>query len=208
MESLKIAAVVLAAGNSSRMGVRNKLLMDIKGKTVIKQVVDGVLSTGIGPVLVILGYQAGFVRKSLGEQSVKFKMNPNWKAGMATSIIAGVESIPGPVDGAMIVLGDMPTLDSKTLQHLVMTFREFEGRKIVYPTYNSQQGNPVIFPKSMFSELMDLKGDRGGKSILENNLEMAVAVNVENPCVLWDVDTQAELKEAKRILRGVINDPS
>lgn len=202
MEYLRIAALVLAAGNSSRMREGNKLLMDVNGKIVIKHIIDEVLKAKMALVRVILGYQDRLIRETLGDESIKFVVNSEWKSGMSTSIRSGITSLPTGIHGAMIILGDMPTLNSKIFRSLVLAFNQNEGKKIVYPTFKRLQGNPVIFPRKLFSELLTLEGDKGGKSVLLHNIDLSIAVDIGYPHVLHDVDTQDDLKKAGKLIRG------
>ena len=146
-----ISATILAAGGSSRMGDENKLLLPFNGGMVISQICHTVLNSGLKPVIVVTGFQHRAVEKVLPGSVDQITYNRHWESGMASSIYAGLSALPGNVDGNMIVLGDMPLIKDRTLKQLIDQFRDYEGKRIVYPIFSDQQANPVIFPKKYFS---------------------------------------------------------
>jgi len=184
-----IAAILPAAGESERMGGRNKLLLPWSTSTVIGKVIESLLEAGIANIVVTLGHDAENVRQSIQHAPVKIFYNPLHGEGMSTSIVQGVKLLPEGDDGIMIALADMPAVRPATLSMLCAQFREHGGSSIIVPVHEKQQGNPVIFPGSLRSELLRLDGDRGAKEILRKHNDRVVRVPTEDPGVCMDVDT-------------------
>lgn len=189
---MKIAAVILAAGGSVRLGGSNKLLLPIGGIPIIKRVVEAVLKAGYDPVAVVTGFEASRVRAVLSDPRLMIRHNRRWKTGMSSSIQTGIAALPEDVGGALIVLGDMPATTSATLTKLQRCFVSQDDPKIVYPTYRDRQANPVLFPKRFFPELLALKNDRGGKTVLRRHPEATLALEVDSEEVILDCDTREE----------------
>ena len=188
-----IAAVVLAAGCSRRMGAQNKLLLPWGDGTVIEAVVRAVLDSGLGVVRIVVGHEAEEVRQVLSSLPVEFVLNHRFAEGMASSIAAGVNAVEDSASGFMILLGDMPSVRPETLRRLCSVFCGDGGGGMVAPYLDGRQGNPVIFPASMREELAALEGDRGAKSLLARHAVRVTAVDVHDSGILADIDTPAEL---------------
>lgn len=162
-----IAAIVLAAGLSRRMG-RAKLLLDWGGKPVIRRVVEQVKAGGVDEVLVVLGHEAPTIREALKGLPVRFVENPEPEAGQASSIACGVSALGPAASAALIALGDQPALPPEVIPRLVETFNQ-TGKAIVAPLYRGVQGTPVLFAAAVFPELRTLTGDRGARSVIEKD---------------------------------------
>jgi molybdenum cofactor cytidylyltransferase len=188
----QIAAVVLAAGKSTRMG-SNKLLKPIKGKPMIRQTVETVLQSRASPVVVVTGHDASRIREALDGLDVSFVSNPHYDQGLSTSLAAGVAGLPPKVEGALMVLGDMPLVPVTTLNKLIAAFDPQEARSICLPVYQGERGNPILWGRQHFPEFQGLKGDRGAKVLLVVNSDQVVEVPVGNAGVLTDFDTPESL---------------
>ncbi|HHY36360.1 MAG TPA: putative selenium-dependent hydroxylase accessory protein YqeC, partial [Firmicutes bacterium] len=160
-----LAAVVLAAGASRRLGGRNKLLLPWQGKTVIRQVVENTLAA-VPEVIVVTGYQAERVEEALRGLPVKIIRNPNYTGGQAASLQRGLEAVDPASRGAMFVLGDQPLVPPALLKTLALAFI-IEEPLALYPRYRGQRGNPVLFARPTFPALAQTTGDRGGRQLLE-----------------------------------------
>lgn len=190
----RIAALILAAGQSSRMRPINKLLAQMpSGQTMIEQTVDHVISSGVAPVLVITGHQDAELRGRLEKKPVRFVHAPDYADGLAASLRAGIAALAGDVAAALICLGDMPLVSPAVLDHIVAAFDPAEGRDIVIPTYDGQRGNPVLWGKRFFPELLSLTGDAGARQIMHRHMEFIVEVAVDSEAVLQDFDTHEML---------------
>ena len=187
---MKISAIILAAGGSTRMAGKNKLLLPYNNKSIINHVCRTVLNTGVNPVIVVTGFENSRVEEELPRDINIIVNNNNWKRGMASSIYRGISALSEDVHGSMIVLGDMPLITHLTLDLLIGEFKNHEGGKIVYPLYDNRQANPVIFPKKYFQEILSSNGDRGCKKVLKKYPDDAIGIPIESDEVVLDCDTQ------------------
>lgn len=188
----RIAAVVLAAGLSSRMGA-NKLLVEISGQSLIRRTVQAALASHASPVIVVTGRDAGRIEKALSGLNVRFVENLNFANGLSTSLKSGLNAVPGENDGALIVLGDMPSVTPALLDTLIAAFNPVEGRAICVATHAGKRGNPVLWARRFFPEMMALEGDVGAKHIVAANDEMVCEVEAPDDAPLIDIDTKEDL---------------
>ncbi|MQY62963.1 MAG: NTP transferase domain-containing protein [Calditrichaeota bacterium] len=195
-----VAAVILAAGESTRLAAGNKLTLPVGGKPMIAGVVDTVIEAGFSPVIVVAGFDEPAIRKALEDRKVHFVSNPGWELGLAGSLRTGIAALPGAVDGALIMLGDMPLVKASTIQALKTSFIAAGGERIVYPTCEGRQGNPVLFPARFFDDLLNLQGDRGAKELLKKHAADTVAVPVESREVLQDCDSEEDYARTLSLL--------
>jgi molybdenum cofactor cytidylyltransferase len=185
-----IAAVVLAAGTSSRMG-RQKLLLPMKeGQPLVRLSVERILAAGLGEVVVVLGRDADAVAAALAGLSVRTVLNPRYAEGQSTSLRAGVDALAPGTDAVVVALGDQPLPDPGLIGRLAAAFRE-TGRPIVAPRYRDGRGNPVLFSAVLFDELRAVTGDQGARGVVaaDPGRVAEVAVNAPMPA---DVDTWAD----------------
>lgn len=189
----RIAALVLAGGQSRRMGEINKLLADIGGRAMVRHVVDNVLGSTAEPVVVVTGHEADRVRAALGGCPVAFAENPDFADGLSTSLKTGLAALPADCDGAIVCLADMPKVTPAVIDRLIAAFDPVEGRAIVVPTRRGKRGNPVLFARRFFEEIGAVSGDVGARHIIGENDELVVEVEVDDESVLTDIDTPAAL---------------
>ncbi|HEY1857181.1 molybdopterin-binding/glycosyltransferase family 2 protein [Acidocella sp.] len=190
-----VAALVLAAGRSTRMG-HNKLLTRLRdGRTMIEHTVDHVLAAAARPVLVVTGHDGAAIRAALAGKPVRFVAAPDYALGLASSLHAGIAALPPESGAALICLGDMPLVEPGVLNQLVAAFAPQEGREIVLPSVNGQRGNPVLWGRRFFDELLALTGDAGARQILHRHMEFVAEVPVQSDTVLRDFDTPEDLKK-------------
>jgi len=187
------AAVVLAAGQSARMGATNKLLQAVDGTPMIRRVVETALASRADPVIVVLGHEAEAVRAALADLPVRFVTAEKYAEGLSQSVRAGLEAVPETAEAAAFLLGDMPHLRAATVNALIDGLAESEAGEAALPVYQGKRGNPVLFRRRHFSEILALTGDTGAKPVLDRLGEEIVEVPVDNPGVLLDVDTRAAL---------------
>ena len=190
----RIAALVLAAGQSKRMGATNKLLVKLpNGKTMIAQIVDHVTSCAASPVIVVTGHQEADIRRALAGKPVRFVTADDHAEGIAASLRAGIAALSSEIGAALICLGDMPLVDPAVLSAILAAYNPAEGREIVIPSFGGQRGNPVLWGKRFFPELLQLSGDVGARQILHRHMEVVAEVPVETDSVLRDFDTHEML---------------
>jgi molybdenum cofactor cytidylyltransferase len=247
--AVRVAAVVLAAGRSTRMGAQNKLLADLGGKPMVRRVVETALASKARPVLVVTGHMATEVGAALqGVWALQFEQgaarnvpsplvgegqgggesptshvvapptpnpspqgggesrrapdvtlvsNPDYAMGLASSLKAGIRAVPAESDGALILLGDMPGITAEHVDRLVEAFAAAPDA-IVVPVHEGRQGNPVLWPRRLFSELLQLEGDAGAKRLIAAHRENVREVELGTAGIFADIDTPEELARMRR----------
>ena len=193
-----VAAIILAAGRSTRMGGPNKLLADLGGKPLVRTVTEQALASKVQSVIVVTGHQAEQVEKALHGLKVKFVRNPDFAEGLASSVKAGVAAVAGNADGAVICLGDMPLISSNLIDRLIEAFAPDRGHLIAVPISDNKRGNPVLWSRRFFNELMTLNGDIGARHLIARHSEAVAEVPVEGFGAFLDIDTPQTLEAARR----------
>jgi molybdenum cofactor cytidylyltransferase len=195
-----IAAIVLGAGRSSRMGGPNKLLAEINGKPLIRMVVEQAMASRARPIIVVTGHQRDRVEAVLSGLPVKFVHNPHFADGLGTSLRAGIAALPADVDGAIVCLGDMPQVDAPLIDRLIGALDPDKGALIAVPVMEGKRGNPVVWSRRFFPELMAVEGDVGARYLIGRYAEAVAEVPVSGTAVLTDVDTPEALQAVKAAL--------
>lgn len=186
----QLAALILAGGMSKRMGTAgNKLTCLIDGKPMIRHGVEAALASRAGHVIVVTGHDADAVRDALSDLPVTFVHNTDYKTGMASSIKAGVASLTDDCDAAMIMPGDMPYLRPLHLNAVLAAFSPQKNRSICRPIYQGTPGHPVLFGQEFFSELLELTGDEGARSVIDRHKDQLTDVSVADDAIHRDLDT-------------------
>ena len=193
---MKFAAVVLAAGRSTRMGA-NKLLADLNGRPVLATTIKQIQASGVDEIVVVTGHDAAAVATALSNTKVMIIHNPQYTGGLSTSVCCGIAAVKN-FDAAFICLGDMPLIRSADMQRMMQAFNVEEGRRLIAPTYRGQLGNPVLWGQEYFKALMTLEGDRGARSLLEASRQQITEIAVEHDGILLDADTPEALEEIRR----------
>ena len=200
----RIAAVILAAGMSSRMGGAKQLLR-LGEHTLLEHVLENVRTSGVGDLVLVLGHAAETIRKSIDAKNLNIVVNDAYREGMGSSLRTGVSALPAEIDGAFIVLADQPFVQPGTLRLLMDRYRE-SNAQIVIPMYKGFRGNPVLLDRSVFPEVMALTGDIGCRAIFGNHLEGIVKVPVEDLGILLDVDSPEDFDRLKQYGQGTIDE--
>ncbi len=185
-----ISAILLAAGESKRMG-RLKQLMPFGQVTIVERAIDNLLGTTVNEIIVVVGYKADEVIHAIGTKPVRLVLNQYYKQGMSTSIIAGLNTINSQARAVMLALADQPLINSMTVNRLLDGFRQHD-KGIAVPTYHGVRGHPVIFAIKYKEELLGLKGDMGGRQIIEQHPHDIVEVAVDSEGVIADIDTMSD----------------
>jgi molybdenum cofactor cytidylyltransferase len=197
----RVAAVVLAAGQSRRMGGPNKLLAQFEGKPLVRRAAEAALASRASPVTVVTGHQAEAVQAALDGLDVAVVHNPAYAEGLSTSLKAGAAALPSSVDGAVICLADMPGVTSDVIDRLILAFEPRNGASIVVPTSSGKRGNPVLWSRHFFPALAAVSGDVGARHLIGENPDAVLEVEI-GPAVALDLDTP----EAMRAAGGVLQD--
>ena len=188
----RIGAVVLAAGLSSRMGA-NKLTMPLWGKPLIRHAVEAAASSRAMSVIVVTGNNAKDVETALDGMAVGFVENIEYTKGLSTSLKCGLRALPDDCDGAAILLGDMPLVTPQLIDGLIAAFDPGRGRAIMVPVRNGRRGNPVLWARRFFPEMLALEGDRGAKPLLATHLDQIYELEAADDGPLIDIDTPSLL---------------
>ncbi len=190
-----VAAIVLAAGRSSRMAPRHKLLVqDTAGRTMLSRVVDAALGSRARPVLVVTGHRAAEVRAALAGRPVTFVDAPDFAEGLSASLRAGLAAVPDTAGACLVLLGDMPLVTAASIDRLIDTYDRDEGRTIVVPAHDGQIGNPILWDRRYFPAMMALRGDSGARALLRQHAESVTEVALDET-VLRDFDTEESLAD-------------
>jgi molybdenum cofactor cytidylyltransferase len=197
-DSRNVAAIILAAGRSTRMGGPNKLLAELGGKALVRIVTEQALASKAKGVIVVTGHQAEQVEQALQGLKVKFVRNPDFASGLASSVKTGIAAAPENADGAVVCLGDMPLIDAHLIDRLIETFAPDRGNLIAVPVSDGRRGNPVLWSRRFFGELMTLDGDIGARHLIAKHGEAVAEVPVEGHGAFLDIDTPQALEDAQR----------
>jgi molybdenum cofactor cytidylyltransferase len=193
----RIGCLVLAAGRSSRMGHKNKLLEELGGKPVIRWTVEAALASRARPVVVVIGHQGEQVEAALQGLGVTIVENPDFASGMASSLKAGLAALPAGLDGAIVALGDMPEIKASHLDRMIAAFEPKEGRSIIVPVHEGRRGNPVLWGAELFQAIAKVSGDTGARAVIAQNSDYVVELDLASPAVHIDLDTPEALLEAR-----------
>ncbi len=189
----RIAAVVLASGRSTRMGDANKLLEDYCGEPLVRHVSKAALASFAAETIVVTGHQETDVRAALADLNVRFVSNPDFAAGLSTSLAAGITAASDGADGAVILLGDMPLITANLIDQLIAAFAPYDGRSICVPYHNGSRGNPVLWSSDLFPDLRRISGDTGARHLIATHADAVVEVDVGTDAIFNDIDTPEAL---------------
>lgn len=192
-DTSKAAAIILAAGRSERFGADNKLLHPVAGEPMIRVTVEHILEAELGDIVVVTGHDADQVERALHGLAVRCIRNATPWSGMGTSLATGANAIMSEATSMFVVLGDMPKLKPETLIKMLAALDHKGGHDIVVPVHDGKRGHPVLFTARYFTRLCALSGDTGARAILNAHPERVIAVPVDDPGTLLDIDTPDDL---------------
>lgn len=205
----RLAGIVLAAGCSARMGPeRNKLVEPVAGRPLVAWPVDALLEAGIDPVVVVVGFEADRLRTALRGRPCRFVEHAQWSEGMGSSLAramrALIAELPLP-DAVLVCVGDLPGLRAADVARVVEAARRdarddgaIDPDRIVVPVFEGRRGHPVCFGARHFAALAQSTGDEGARSLLEQNADRVLRIEVANEAILRDVDTPTDLESARK----------
>ncbi|MCB9283448.1 MAG: nucleotidyltransferase family protein [Lewinellaceae bacterium] len=194
-----ISAILLAAGTSSRMGNKNKLLLSWNGEPMIRHVARQLVAVPVDEILVVLGHEADKVKEALEGLPARFTTNHQFASGMTSSIQAGVAALSPQSEAFFVCLGDMPLLTSA---HYAALIRFFEERKktcaapIVRPVNGDRKGHPVLFDAAYVPNILDCREQEGCREVIRNNQGRFFAFQVNDEAYYRDVDGKEDYLRA------------
>jgi molybdenum cofactor cytidylyltransferase len=188
----RISAIVLAAGESRRMG-SFKPLLPFQGRTIIEAIVCTLRQCTLEEILVVLGHRAAEIEAQLADYPVKIVHNAQYRRGMLSSVQAGIEQAKRHVDAYLICLGDQPSLQRQTFERLVAAFERAKPG-IYLPTYRGQSGHPLLFAAHYRQEIEKLDEAIGLKQLLQRHPNEVQRVEVDTPEMLEDIDTPEDYR--------------
>lgn len=195
VDKRNIAAIVLAAGRSTRMGGPNKLLATLDGRPLVRIAVENALASGAASVTVVTGHMADRVGEALDGLEVAVVHNPDYAQGLSTSLKAGIQALPEDAEAAIVLLADMPRVSSASIDRILAAYNPAAGSLIVVPTVKGKRGNPVLWSRRYFEELLAIKGDVGARHLIGAHGEAVVEVEIDDSIRL-DLDTPEALAAA------------
>jgi molybdenum cofactor cytidylyltransferase len=191
-KAARIAAVVLAAGRSTRMGTF-KLLEPVAGVPLVRRTVEALLQSSAADVVVVTGNRAADVRAALSGLDVRFTENLDYADGISTSLKTGLGALGDDIDGALIALADMPDIEPGHVDRLIAAFAPHDARTIVVPTRHGKRGNPILWARQHFADMAAVTGDTGAKHLLGLHADTVAEVDLGSDAVLIDIDTPEAL---------------
>jgi molybdenum cofactor cytidylyltransferase len=187
-----VAAIVLAAGLGSRFGGALKPLAEFRGKPMIRHVCEAALASQARPVLVVLGYRGGEVSQALVGLDVKTVDNSDYAQGLASSLQAGFAALPDEAGAALVLLADMPLVETATLKELMAVWRDAPETRAVIPMHGGKRGNPVLLSRALEPDIAKLTGDQGAGPLLRR-LPGVIEMPCDRDSILRDFDTPEAL---------------
>jgi molybdenum cofactor cytidylyltransferase len=194
-KSIMVSAIILAAGEAKRMG-RLKQLLPLGQSTILEKTIENVVSSQVEETIVVLGYQAEKILPRINSAAVKITVNPLYRDGMSTSIIAGLMAVDAKAEAIMLVLADQPFIDSQVINRLLGEYQRHH-KGIIIPVYRGKRGHPVIISLRYKAELMALKGDIGAREIMALHPGDMHEVRVGSPGITVDIDTEEDYKSVQ-----------
>lgn len=182
-----VSAILLAAGESKRLGIP-KLLLPFSQSTILEQTIDNLLNSSVDEVIVVLGYRAEETMRKIANRPVKIAINPIYYQGMSTSIVKGLSLVDNRAQSIMVTLADQPLIDSQTINRLIEESLGHD-KGIVIPTYQAERGHPVIFASKYKEELLRLTGDIGGRQTIKGHPNDTLEVIADSKAITMDINT-------------------
>jgi molybdenum cofactor cytidylyltransferase len=190
-----ISAIVLAAGESKRMG-RPKQLLELQGKTLLQHVLESLINSDVDEIILVLGHEADRIRESLPALPIKIVTNSDYKQGMASSLKRGLLALDAQSEAFLVCLADQPGIGPEIINTLIREFQQADHKRgIVRPVYRGLQGHPVLIGAQYLQEALHQQGDVGARQILMNHPGDILDIAVEEDAVLKDIDTPEEYQQ-------------
>lgn len=188
----QIAAVVLAAGSSQRMGEQNKLHLPINGVPLLRHSLQTLLASDIDEIVVVLGHDQLSTRALVDDLPLRLVFNEVHESGQMSSVHCGLASLKNDYDGVMIALGDQPALSVNDINYLIDAYLNRNDGEVVVPMFEGERGNPIIISNSCRADILTGTRNLGCRKFIEKNPELVCKVAMRSPGVVIDLDTPQE----------------
>ena len=196
------AGIILAGGSSIRFG-RPKQLLELRGKYLLDYVLSAALKSELNHVVLVLGHDHKNILQALKARTTHERLqvviNHRYPEGQSRSLQAGLLKIRQAFPSVMFLLGDQPMLDSSTINHMLDKFR-YSGKDICVPVCKGKRGNPTIFNRVLYDQLMGIEGDTGARDIIRANPERVLFIELDDPLCFFDIDSQKDFEELQSLL--------
>jgi molybdenum cofactor cytidylyltransferase len=187
-----INAIILAAGESKRMG-KPKPLLRFEDKTFLEQIISVLQRSLVDKVTIVLGAKAETIQRSIDLSGMDMVINKDYRKGQLSSLIAGLEKIPPETEAILVCLVDNPFITTTIVDRIIGTFRQTKGA-IVVPAFNNKRGHPALFAKSLFKEIVNAPHQQGARSVVYSNEDKVVEVETSERAVLVHIDTPEDYR--------------
>ena len=188
-----ISAIILAAGESKRMTLGNKLLLRKKNVPLIKITYENIKASKVDNISIVLGKNLEIIKNIISDQNVIFLKNNEYQKGISTSIKKGIENLNPASIGVLICLGDMPLIKTDTYNEIIDAFYKNNNQSVI-PFFKKKRGNPILFSKLHFKELISISGDNGAKFFINDKKNEFLSISVSDEGVLLDIDNKKQYK--------------
>lgn len=186
--------IVLAAGKSVRMRGRNKLLVDIDQKPMIRRVVETVLQSKVDEVIVVLGWESDKIQQVLSDLPCRFILNKNYEKGQSSSLKIGLREVGEATQAVLVLPGDVAKIDARSINLVLDAYNRFHN-PIIIASYEGRQGHPILLAKQLFDEIEKINEETFGlKSVVRKHENEVRLVETGSESVLQDFDTPDDLK--------------
>ena len=193
IKNYNITNIILAAGKSKRMHEINKLLIKINNKTMIEKIVDSSLKSVANNTIVVLGYENEILQRLLINKNITTVVNTEYLKGQSSSLQMGISALTEDCDAAVVILGDMPDINSTLINQLIENYSPGDNKSIIIPTYKNKKGNPVLMGREFFPDILSIKGDKGAKDIIKVNKKYINEIPQKQSAIINDIDTKEDL---------------
>ncbi|MCU0472375.1 MAG: nucleotidyltransferase family protein [Bacteroidales bacterium] len=195
----EIWGIILAAGESKRMGT-SKMLLPFKGKTIIENVIGTVVMSGVDKTIVVLGSGSNEIQQIIGRLPVKCCYNENYKQGMLSSVKCGFKNLPERFDAALIFLGDQPMVEISVINNVIDAYRN-SGKGILMPVSLNKRGHPLMIDSKYRNEIESLDQGEGLRSLAQKFSDDVLEVEVNTSSILKDIDTMDDYNNELKQIR-------
>lgn len=187
-----INAIVLAAGESKRMG-KSKPLLRFNDKTFLEQIISAIKVSDVDRITVVLGAKAETIKNSIDLSETNIVINKDYQKGQLSSLIAAIKNTPQETDAILVCLVDNPFITKDVINKIIARFKE-TNNPIIVPVYNKKRGHPALFSRSLFSELLNVPKEQGARYVLHSNAEKVLELETSESTILTGIDTPEDYR--------------